>query len=131
MSVEESNIAVVAERMKALALDMSDIKLGMRELMTAVAKLAVIEVRQTEASKANERAFTEIDKLDIRLMAVAARLSVIEQMQPLQKNTTDWVNRIGVLVISAVVMGGLGFLIAKPDVTRLHAVNPPAVLSHP
>lgn len=77
-------IQVIAVRLDNLHADVSGMRDVLKELATAVTKLAVIEERQGQAAQALERAFKVLEKVE-------ARLDALEHAQPLQQQATDWV----------------------------------------
>lgn len=77
-------IQVIASRLDNLHEDVNGMRDVLRELASAVTKLAVIEERQTQSAQALERAFKVLEKVE-------TRLDTIEKSQPLQQQTTDWV----------------------------------------
>ena len=91
----EGMVQIVAVRLEALHNDVSVMRDVLKELASAVTKLAVIEERQGQTNQALERAFTLLEKLE-------TRVSSIERAQPLQQQTTDWVTR-GVWAVVVVV----------------------------
>lgn len=92
----ETQLAEAIARMQALAGDMSDVKTAMRQLADAVTKLAVVEERQASDRAAIGRAFNELEDHERRLRA-------IEQTQPLQKQSSEWVGKIITQVVAMVV----------------------------
>ena len=98
-------IQVIASRLDNLHADVSGMRDVLKELATAVTKLAVIEERQGQAAQALERAFKVLDKVE-------ARLDSLEHAQPLQMQATDWINRgmwaaVGVLALFIIKKVGL------------------------
>lgn len=91
----DSLIQVIAVRLDNLHEDVSGMRDVLRELASAVTKLAVIEERQTQSAQALERAFKVLEKVE-------TRLDTIEKSQPLQQQTTDWV-KAGVWAVVCVV----------------------------
>lgn len=86
--------------------DFSEMKGVLRELTAAILKLAIVEERQTELSKALERSFTSITAVDTRLRA-------LEMKGPEMSRTTMWVERATVAVVAVVflfVVGKAGLL---------------------
>lgn len=55
-------------------------------------KLALVEQQQGQTAQALERAFKAISKID-------SRLSVLEQIQPKAKETSDWVDRFILAIV--------------------------------
>lgn len=94
-------IQVIAVRLDNLHEDVSSMSVVLRELATAVTKLAVIEERQGQAAQALERAFKVLEKVE-------GRLDLLEKSQPMQQQATDWV-RTGVWM----VVGMVALFIAK------------------
>lgn len=101
-------IEVVAAKLEAMHGDMQDIKVTQREMTTAFQKLLVIEERQSNASAAQERAFTALAIVEKNLGDVEKRVDVLERDAPMQKQTSAW-------VVSAVwgAAGLAALLIAK------------------
>lgn len=91
----DSLIQVIAVRLDNLHEDVSGMRDVLKELATAVTKLAVIEERQQQATQALERAFKVLEKVE-------TRLDNIERSQPLQQQSSDWVTK-GVWAVVCVV----------------------------
>lgn len=64
--------------------DVSDMKLAMKDLASAIVKLALVEERQGQASIQQERLIRITDKLEIRIVA-------LELTAPISKQTNSWV----------------------------------------
>ena len=96
----DQDINVVITRLGLLSEDVSDLKDTLREIATAVTRLALVEERQMQTNEALSRAFKAIDKLDTRMSALDARLASIERDLPMQKQTSGWVVS-GVLALAA------------------------------
>lgn len=79
-------IQVIASRLDNLHEDVAGMRDVLRELASAVTKLAVIEERQTQSAQALERAFKVLEKVE-------TRLDTIEKSQPMQQQSTDWVTK--------------------------------------
>lgn len=103
-----SDELVPAARVAAMSNDIAEIKGTLKDLTAAVNRLAVIEERQQNTKEALERAFSTIAKID-------GRVSVLEQAQPLQKQSTDWVNKVIGLVVAAVVGATVSTVVVKPQ----------------
>lgn len=78
-------LQVIAAKLESLHGDVGDMKLVLRDLTTAVTKLAIVEERQAQASLALERAFKVIEKVELRLDA-------LEKAAPAAAQTSTWVN---------------------------------------
>jgi len=87
----ESDINVVITRLGILSDDVGELKETLRQIATAVTRLALVEERQMQTNEALSRAFKQIDKLDLKLTGIEQRLGTLERMQPLQQQTNGWV----------------------------------------
>lgn len=98
----DSLVQVIAHKLESLHGDVGDMRTILRELTSAVTKLAVIEERQGQTSLAMERAFKEIEKCSARsevqhasaiaeLKLLQARVAAMEIMAPVTKQTSTWV----------------------------------------
>lgn len=108
--VSDPQIAVVVTRLDTLSEDLQEIRRTMRDLVTQVSKLAVIEADQRNSNAAIERAFKELEKVnthcDERQKELDRRIKILEDAQPLQRQSSDWVQKfVGMLVAAA--MGAL------------------------
>lgn len=72
---------------------MADFREGMKELSSAILKLALVEERQAHASQAMERAFRLLEKLEQRVDGVALRVTELEKADQNQSRTSAWVDR--------------------------------------
>ena len=104
----DQDINVVITRLGLLSDDVGELKETLRQIASAVTRLALVEERQMQTNEALSRAFKQIDKLDIKLVSVEQRIGSLERMQPQQQQTTTW-------VVSAVwaAAGAAFFFIAK------------------
>ncbi len=114
----ETDLAVAIAKIESISGDMAEIKQTMRELAVAVSKLAVIEERQASTNDAITRAFKDINKLSDRIV-------VLEQNQPIQKQSSDLV-QAAIKYIMAAVLGAIlaGFLRVPPT---MPTATPPAL----
>jgi hypothetical protein len=87
-------------RLQVLHEDVIDIKSVLKDLTSAITKLALIEERQTQASVAQERAFKALERIEDRVNALEKRV-------PMNDHTNRWVERIITAVVLAVVVYGL------------------------
>lgn len=114
----DTDLAVAIAKIDTITSDLVELKSSMKEIASAVSRLAVVEERQTTTNDSIGRAFKQID-------AVSARLTVIEQAQPIQKQSSDFVQKaIGYVV--AVVLGAIvaGLLRSPPSYPE---ATPPAL----
>ena len=87
----DSDINVVITRLGLLSEDVGELKEALRQIASAVTRLALVEERQMQTNEALSRAFKQIDKIDLKLTAVEQRLGALERMQPMQQQTNGWV----------------------------------------
>ena len=100
----DSDINVVITRLGILSDDVGELKETLRQIATAVTRLALVEERQMQTNEALSRAFKQIDKLDMKLTGIEQRLGTLERMQPLQQQTNGWVMTSVWIVAGAAVM---------------------------
>ena len=100
----ESDINVVITRLGLLSEDVGELKETLRQIATAVTRLALVEERQMQTNEALSRAFKQIDKLDLKLTGIEQRLGTLERMQPLQQQTNGWVMTSVWIIAGAAVM---------------------------
>ena len=100
----ESDINVVITRLGLLSEDVGELKETLRQIATAVTRLALVEERQMQTNEALSRAFKQIDKLDMKLTSIEQRLGTLERMQPLQQQTNGWVMTSVWIAAGAAVM---------------------------
>lgn len=87
----DQDINVVIARLGLLSADVGDLKETLREIASAVTRLALVEERQMQTNEALSRAFKQIDKLDQKLVGFEHRLIALERVQPIQQQTSSWV----------------------------------------
>ena len=87
----DSDINVVITRLGLLSEDVGELKETLRQIASAVTRLALVEERQMQTNEALSRAFKQIDKFDLKLTAVEQRLGARERMQPIQQQANGWV----------------------------------------
>lgn len=81
---DSSLLHVIVDRMDYLHTDINEMKLAMKDLASAIVKLALVEERQGQAALQMERAFNIMEKLEGRIVA-------LEVAAPMQKQTSLWV----------------------------------------
>ena len=108
--VSDPQIAVVVTRLDALSEDAQEIRRAMRDLIAAIGKLGVIEADQRNSNAAIERAFKELEKVgagcEKKCSDLERRIKVLEDAQPLQRQSSDWVQKFVSLLVAA-AMGAL------------------------
>ena len=85
----------------------------LRELTSAVARLAVIEERQSTAREALDRAFDEVRDAKSQVAAMDVRVKALEIAQPENKATANAVSRVTWLIVSAVVGALLALVLVR------------------
>lgn len=98
----DSMVAVIAVKLDALHGDMNDMKSTLKGLADAIIKLALVEERQGEFAKAQERAFELLDRMD-------RRVDVLELASPASTRVANWFDKA---LWAAVVIVGV-FLFKK------------------
>lgn len=102
MSIEDQQTqnAVVNAKLGAMHEDMGEMKGVLRELTSAITKLALIEQAQIQASLAMERAFKTLEQQGVRLQ-------ILETKMPEMSRTSSWVDKFVLIVFTAVLTWGL------------------------
>ena len=111
---EDQLLGIFQAQMKALQVDLVEVKTAIKDVAAALTKLALVEERQTQSAAALERAFSAIEKLDKKLDAVAERVLELEKRDPTQTRAAEWVDRAvwaaaaGMVMMAASKLGLLG-----------------------
>lgn len=100
----DSDINVVITRLGLLSDDVGELKEALRQIATAVTRLALVEERQSQTNEALSRAFKQIDKVEIKLTGIEQRLGSLERLQPQQQQTSAWVTTMLWATAGAAVM---------------------------
>ena len=100
----DSDINVVITRIGLLSDDVGELKETLRQIASAVTRLALVEERQMQTNEALSRAFKQIDKVEIKLTSIEQRLVALERMQPQQQQTSAWVTTMLWATAGAAVM---------------------------
>lgn len=77
---------VLNQRLATLHEDVSEMKAVLKELTSAVNKLALVEQQQDQMARAMERAFLAIEKVEMRVAEIEKRLPEVTR-------TSVWVDR--------------------------------------
>lgn len=96
---------VLSIQLKTLHDDVSEMKSALKDLATAITKLALIEERQANAAAAQERAFAALERVE-------ARLALLEKDGTANKRISVWFDRaiwaaMGLLVMMVLKRSGL------------------------
>ena len=86
------DLSAMAVRMEALHQDVTEMKTVLRDLITAITKLAVVEERQLQTAATQERIFSSVDRLNASVADVARRVGILEQKMPEQTRVRHWVD---------------------------------------
>ena len=89
-----SEMSVLATRIQTLHTDVSDIKGTLKDLTTAINKLALVEERISNAVAAQERTFKVIEKME-------ERIEKLEKAQALDESQSKWLDRGFVALLGA------------------------------
>ena len=92
--INPTDIPLLSARLQTLHNDVSDIKVTLKDLTSAINKLALVEERITNATAAQERTFKAIEKLE-------ERIDSLEKAQVIDDNTSKWIDRGVVAFIGA------------------------------
>ncbi len=84
--VTQTDVSLLSARLQTLHTDVSDIKGTLKDLTSAINKLALVEERITNAVAAQERSFKAIEKLE-------ERIDSLEKAQVIDDNTSKWIDR--------------------------------------
>ena len=94
---EAKELSELANKLLSLHEDVSEIKGALRDLTSAITKLALIEERQTVTNASLERAFVAITKVENRLFE-------LEKLAPFNNQSRMWVERFVVALAGAALM---------------------------
>jgi len=86
----------MASKLMSLHDDVYEIKSALKDLTSAITKLALIEERQTVTNTALERAFGAISRVE-------DRLSELERLQPINNQSRLWVERFILALAGAAI----------------------------
>ena len=89
-----SDVTVLSAKLQTLHTDVADIKGSIKELTSAINKLALVEERISNAVAAQERTFKVIEKLE-------ERIDTLEKAQALDESQSKWIDRGVVALIGA------------------------------
>lgn len=103
--VDSPENSLVSHRLATLHEDVGEMKAALKDLATAITKLALIEERQSNAAAAQERAFKVLAKLE-------ERVTNLEGYVPANKRVSVWLDRatwagMGLLVMLVMKKSGL------------------------
>src|SRR5574343_931372 len=92
-----SDITLLSARMQTLHGDVSEIKDTLKDLTTAIHKLAIVEERLANTNAAQERAFKAISIME-------KRLDTLEKLAVSNTQTAVWVDRGIMAIVGAALM---------------------------
>jgi len=98
--------AVNAAKLDRINDNVDDLKKAVGELTKSVNRLAIIEERQATTSDSLGRAFKEIEKHD-------KRINTLELSQPIQKQSSDIVQKTVAIILAAVIGAATGSAITS------------------
>jgi len=113
-----------------------DLKDAIKELTNAIHKLAIIDERQIQSaitmdklSAATDKAHSRIDGLtsefakalekakeenQLQRATLEVRLANLEKAEPIQKKTTEWVERVQWLIVGTVITALVAVVVVRP-----------------
>lgn len=80
---DDATVLLIAHKLEALHEDVGAMKDVLKELTSAITKLALIEERQAQAALAQERAFKVLEKLEARVDKLEAAAPINNQASSL------------------------------------------------
>ena len=89
-----SDVTILSAKLQTLHTDVADIKGSIKELTSAINKLALVEERISNAVAAQERTFKAIEKME-------ERIEKLEKAQVIDDNTSKWLDRGFVALVGA------------------------------
>jgi hypothetical protein len=101
-------IEVLGTKVDVLIEGAAETRIVLKELSTAVSKLAVVEHKQADAAAATERAFKAIEKIELRL-------KVLEDAAPASKIANGFVMKAVGLVLAAFIGAQINTVIRPPQ----------------
>lgn len=101
-------------QVETLIRDGAEYRSILRELTSAVSRLAVMEERQIAAREALERAFVEIRDTQADIGKIDLRVKTLEIAQPENKATANVVQKAMWLVTAAVIGALLALVLQRP-----------------
>lgn len=91
-----NDVNLLSVKLQTLHTDVSDIKGTLKDLTSAINKLALVEERLTNATAAQERTFKALEKLE-------ERIDSLERNAVTSDSTTKWLDRGLVAILGAFV----------------------------
>ena len=92
---DNTTVQLIADRINALHGDVGDLRdimiESMREMTSAVTKLAEVDVRQISLNQSYDRLNAIMDKDRERTERLEARIDELEKQQPMTKQVTSWI----------------------------------------
>lgn len=99
---EDGQVIGIAARLDSLHRDVSEMRDVLRELTSAITRLALVEERQLQTATSLERAFKALEKVELRV-------SELEKQAPLNKQSNKWME----MMLMAVAGAALSFVAMK------------------
>lgn len=88
---DAADLAVLAHKVDVIHSDVGEMRTVLRELTSAIIKLALIEERQSQFAISQERSFKVLEKLEAKFDGMDRRIHDLEIAEPEQKRTSGWV----------------------------------------
>lgn len=93
--------------------DISELRQAMTKVADALQQLAVLEEKHSNSAKSIERAFNEINKLEIKNDKLEERLKALEQKAPESEKTNGLIEKVvwaGLSLLGMIILAKLGLL---------------------
>lgn len=90
-----NDVNLLSAKLHTLHNDVADIKGSIKDLTSAINKLALVEERISNAVAAQERTFKALEKME-------ERVEQLEKSQVMSENTNKWIDRGIVAALAAV-----------------------------
>lgn len=93
--IPTQDVNMLSARLQTLHTDVADIKGTLKDLTSAINKLALVEERISNAVAAQERTFKALEKME-------ERIERLEKAQVIDDNTSKWLDRGLVAALGAI-----------------------------
>lgn len=129
-------IALIEHRLTSMEASHDDLRDAIKELTVAINKLAIIDERQVQSALILDRLSNSVEKAHARIdglqndfaralerakeechsarSELEKRLIDLEKSEPLQKKTTEWVDKVQWLIVGTVITGIVALVLTKP-----------------
>ena len=135
-TADTNTLALIEHRLSSIEDSHSDLKDAIKDLTVAINKLAIIDERQVQSALVLDKLAGSVDKAHTRIDGlitefakaidkvkeestahreeIEKRLLDLERNEPMQKKTTEWVDKIQWLIVGAVITSLVSVVVMKP-----------------